>query len=116
MPTVEWYLNKANTTSTDPNVADAPNCTYPFGLDIAWGIAKTNMLTFTNSIKMKLSVIFGVLHMSLGIGMKGSNMIYHRKWLELVTEVIAGFLLLFFLFGWMDIIIFMKFFGTPDIQ
>ena len=48
--------------------------------------------------------------------MKGTNMIYHGKMLELFTEVIAGFLLLFFLFGWMDIMIFMKFFRTPNIQ
>ena len=93
-----------------------PECTYPFGLDPAWGIAKTNMLTFTNSIKMKLSVIFGVLHMSMGIAMKGTNMVYNRKWVELITEVIGGFFLLFFLFGWMDVMIIMKFFKTPDIQ
>jgi len=100
-----WYLNRSPTS-----------CTYPIGLDPGWGIAKANMLTFTNSIKMKLSVIFGVLHMSIGIGMKGTNMIYHRKMLELFTEVIAGFFLLFFLFGWMDVMIIMKFFKTPDIQ
>jgi len=93
-----------------------PACTYPFGLDPAWGIAKVNMLTFTNSIKMKLSVIFGVLHMSMGIVMKGTNMIFHRKWTEFFTEVLAGFLLLFFLFGWMDVLIITKWFMTPDIQ
>lgn len=92
------------------------SCTYPIGLDPAWGIAKLNMLTFTNSVKMKLSVIFGVLHMSMGIAMKGTNMIYHRKWLEFFTEVVAGFFLLFFLFGWMDVLIITKWFMTPDIQ
>ena len=93
-----------------------PSCTYPFGLDPAWSIAKTNMLTFTNSIKMKLSVIFGVFHMSLGIIMKGTNMLYHGKMLELFTEVVAGFLLLFFLFGWMDVLIILKWFKTPNIE
>jgi len=94
---------------------DPTRCTYPIGLDPAWGIAKINMLTFTNSVKMKLSVIFGVLHMSMGIVMKGTNMIYHGKMLELFTEVIAGFFLLFFLFGWMDVMIIIKFFMTPNI-
>ena len=74
------------------------------------------MLTFTNSVKMKLSVIFGVLHMSIGITMKGTNMIYQRKPLEFFTEVVAGFFLLFFLFGWMDVLIITKWFRTPDIQ
>ena len=34
-------------------------CTYPFGIDPAWGIAK-NKLSIYNSLKMKTSVIFGV--------------------------------------------------------
>lgn len=65
---------------------------------------------------MKLAVIFGVVHMSMGIVLKGTNMIYHRKYLELFTEVIAGFFILFLLFGWMDVMIIMKWFNTPDIS
>lgn len=92
-----------------------PNCTYPFGLDPVWSVAE-NELTIINNIKMKLSVIFGVFHMSIGIFMKGTNMVYQRKWLELFTEVVAGFFILFFLFGWMDILILSKWFKTPDIS
>lgn len=92
-----------------------PDCTYPFGLDPAWSFVE-NELTIVNNIKMKLSVIFGVFHMSLGIVHKGSNMIYHKKWLELFTEVFAGFFILFFLFGWMDVLIITKWFKTPDIN
>jgi vacuolar-type H+-ATPase subunit I/STV1 len=64
---------------------------------------------------MKSSVIYGVLHMSMGIIMKGTNTIYRGQYLEFFTEVVAGFLMLFFLFGWMDILIFMKWFSTPDV-
>lgn len=64
---------------------------------------------------MKLSVIFGVFHMSIGIVMKGTNMFYRGMWLELFTEVVGGFFILFFLFGWMDILIIAKWFRTPDI-
>ena len=91
-------------------------CTYPFGLDPVWGLGKDNFLTFTNGIKMKLAVIFGVVHMSMGIILKGTNMIYHGKPLELFTEVIGGFFILFFRFGWMDAMIVMKWFRTPDIS
>ena len=42
-------------------------------------------------------------------------MFYRKMWLELFTEVVAGFLILFFLFGWMDILIIAKWFRTPDI-
>lgn len=91
-----------------------PKCTYPMGMDPVWGQSEFE-LTFSNSIKMKLSVIFGVLHMSIGIIMKGTNMVYRRHWLELVTEVFAGFFMLFFLFGWMDILILTKWFQTPNV-
>lgn len=96
-------------------VRRSESCTYPFGIDSVWGAAK-NELTLSNSVKMKLSVIYGVLHMSMGIIMKGFNMVYHRKWLEFFTEVIAGFLMLFFLFGWMDVMIIIKWFQTPYID
>lgn len=93
-----WYVRKNG------------DCTYPFGLDSVWGAGVGNELTMTNSVKMKLSVIYGVLHMSMGIFMKGTNMIYHGKWFEFFTEVVAGFLMLFLLFGWMDVMIIKKWF------
>jgi V-type H+-transporting ATPase subunit a len=65
---------------------------------------------------MKLSVIFGVFHMCLGIGIKGSNAVYFRKFVVLICEVFAGFFILFGLFGWMDILIFLKWFYPLDIE
>lgn len=87
----------------------------PIGLDAAWSFA-TNELVMSNNIKMKLSVIFGVMHMTMGIIMKGFNMVARRKWLEFWTEVIGGFLILFFLFGWMDVLIIGKWFQQPNIE
>lgn len=48
------------------------DCTYPVGVDPVWYMG-TNELTFLNSLKMKISVILGVLQMSLGICMKAFN-------------------------------------------
>ena len=93
----------------------SPACTYPFGQDPVWSVAE-NHLTLTNNIKMKLSLIFGVLHMTFGIICKGSNLIMKKMWLELVTEVIGGFLLLWFLMGLMDLLIIAKWFKIPDID
>ena len=65
---------------------------------------------------MKLSVIFGVFDMCLGIVLKGTNAIYFRQISVLICEVFAGFVILFGLFGWMDLLIFLKWFYPLDIQ
>ena len=41
------------------DLTEKPDCTYPIGLDPTWYMGG-NFLTFLNSLKMKLSVIFGV--------------------------------------------------------
>lgn len=43
-----------------------PNCVYPMGVDPIWYIS-VQEIQYLNSIKMKISVILGVLHMTLGI-------------------------------------------------
>jgi V-type H+-transporting ATPase subunit a len=57
---------------------------------------------------MKLSVIFGVIHMTIGVLVKGSNSMYFSRNLDFFFEVITGIIILLGLFGWMDILIFAK--------
>lgn len=57
---------------------------------------------------MKLSVIIGIIHMSIGVIVKGLNSVYFGRWLDLVFEVIIGLIIMLGLFGWMDILIFAK--------
>lgn len=54
--------------------------------------------------------------MSIGIVIKGTNNIKDKKWVELVTEVIGGLAILIGLFGWMDLLIFGKWFKELDIE
>merc|ERR1719487_2322689 len=48
---------------------------YPFGIDPAWHGA-TNELLFMNSLKMKMSVIIGVVQMCAGLGLRWANAFY----------------------------------------
>jgi V-type H+-transporting ATPase subunit a len=59
-------------------------------------------------MKMKLSVIFGVGQMSLGICLKGSNNVYRRDWIGFFFEFIPQLLTLLCLFGYMDYLIIAK--------
>ena len=64
-----------------------PDCTYLIGIDPIWYLSR-NLLTFVNSLKMKLSVIFGVAQMGLGVIMKGLNALYFDSKLDFVCEFI----------------------------
>lgn len=63
-----------------------------------------------------MSVIFGVLHMTMGVICKGTNTIYFKDYVSFITEVVFGIIILWGLFGWMDALIITKFFRTPDID
>lgn len=63
---------------------------YPFGVDPVWHVAD-NQLLFLNSLKMKLSVVFGVVQMTFGITLKMANAIHFGSgldfWAECVPQV-----------------------------
>lgn len=50
---------------------------YGFGVDPAWSRAE-NKLGFFNSLKMKMSIILGVVQMLFGISLKMRNCIYFK--------------------------------------
>jgi V-type H+-transporting ATPase subunit a len=83
------------------------DCVYTFGVDPAWYLSP-QMLTYTNRIKMSMSVIVGVWHMSMAICVKGFNAVRDKAWLVFIFEVVAGLIILNGLFGWMDALIIMK--------
>lgn len=83
------------------------NCVYPFGFDPIWYRSEQD-IAFLNSFKMKTSVIFGVMQMTLGTIIKGFNAVYFKRWIELVFDVFTQIALLMALFGFMDLMIFVK--------
>ena len=65
---------------------------------------------------MKLAVIFAVLQMSHGVVLKGCNNIFFRSKIDLIFECIPQFIILFFFFGYMDILIIIKWLTPMDIS
>jgi V-type H+-transporting ATPase subunit a len=85
------------------------------GFDPVWGLS-SNKLMYSNNIKMKLSVIMGVIHMTLGVFHKGANSLFFRKFADFWFEVVTGTIILLGLFGWMDLLIYAKWFLPVDIE
>ena len=82
-------------------------CVYPIGLDPSW-IGTNNELTFSNSLKMKLSIIVGVLHMMLGIFIRGINNLNKKNMIAFYFEFIPQFLFMGLMFGYLITMIYYK--------
>merc|ERR1719221_506631 len=84
-----------------------PSGPYPFGLDWAWEGA-SNQLLFVNSLKMKLSVLFGVMQMLVGLLLRWSNAFYWKNMTDFICECIPMMIFMVCFFGWMDFMILFK--------
>lgn len=80
---------------------------YPFGLDPVWQMS-TNKITITNSIKMKLSVIFGVSQMLFGLALSLINHRFYRRPLNIYFMFIPQLIFICSIFGYLIILIFVK--------
>lgn len=85
---------------------------YPFGVDPVWHGTKTE-LSFLNSVKMKMSIVMGVVHMSVGIFMSLFNHLYFRDRLSLIYEFIPQVIFFWSIFGYLSFLIIFKWTAIP---
>ncbi|KAI9003206.1 V-type ATPase, V0 complex, 116kDa subunit family [Gaertneriomyces semiglobifer] len=81
--------------------------TYAVGVDPAWH-GSDNALLFSNSYKMKMAIIFGVIHMSFGIALNVPNYIYYKQKKSIWTEFVPQITFLLSIFGYLVVIIIYK--------
>ena len=102
--------------SPEKEIPRIDGCVYGFGVDPVWSVA-SNSLNYLNSLKMKISVIIAVVHMTLGIFVKATNALFYKKYLDLFLEFIPQLIFMIVLFGYMDFLIIFKWLQFwPDID
>ena len=83
---------------------DAP---YPVGIDPIWHYT-ANKITFFNSFKMKISIVVGVIQMTVGICLSLLNHIEYRDWKRIAFEYIPEMIFFEGIFGYLVFCIFYK--------
>ncbi|KAI7820101.1 V-type ATPase, V0 complex, 116kDa subunit family [Kickxella alabastrina] len=81
--------------------------TYAVGIDPAWHHA-SNSLLFTNSYKMKMSIVLGVIHMTLGICLQVPNALHFKKRINIIHVFVPQIIFLFSIFGYLVFTIIFK--------
>merc|ERR1719440_2423699 len=61
-----------------------------------------------NSLKMKLSVLFGVLQMTHGVFLRFGNALFFKSKIDFVFECIPMMVFMLCFFGWMDFMVLYK--------
>uniref|UniRef100_A0A5F8GXD3 V-type proton ATPase subunit a n=1 Tax=Monodelphis domestica TaxID=13616 RepID=A0A5F8GXD3_MONDO len=91
----------------DPNTIGVFQGAYPFGIDPIWNLA-TNRLSFLNSFKMKMSVIFGVTHMTFGVILGIFNHLHFKKKFNIYLVCLPELLFMLSIFGYLIFMIIYK--------
>ncbi|GMT25004.1 hypothetical protein PFISCL1PPCAC_16301 [Pristionchus fissidentatus] len=93
----EQYLVKHKrmpVATLDPKEAhDGSSGPYLFGLDPIWNVAD-NRLSFINSMKMKVAVIFGIAQMTFGVVLSFNNFRFFGSRIDILTSFIPQLIFL----------------------
>ncbi|XP_039495877.1 V-type proton ATPase 116 kDa subunit a1 isoform X8 [Drosophila santomea] len=109
-----WHLSYNKSTVMENKFlqlspkGDYEGAPYPFGMDPIWQVAGANKIIFHNAYKMKISIIFGVIHMIFGVVMSWHNHTYFRNRISLLYEFIPQLIFLLLLFFYMVLLMFIK--------
>jgi len=88
-------------------IDNSPSGSYVFGIDPVWK-GSTNELLYYNSVKMKASIIIGVLQMTVGLFLHFLNALEYGNYLDIFFEFIPRFVFLEAIFGYLCFMIFYK--------
>lgn len=109
-----WMINYNRSTiqhnkdlQLNPSSEDYVDYPYPFGMDPVWQLAE-NKIIFQNSYKMKISIIFGVIHMLFGVVVGLWNHMYFKKRMNITCEFVPQVIFLMALFFYMVLLMFIK--------
>ncbi|OAG28861.1 V-type H+-transporting ATPase subunit a [Nematocida displodere] len=78
-----------------------------FGIDSAWHHAKNGQM-FINSLKMKMSIVIGFIHITLGMVLNGMNASFRSEKARLFGVVVPQMLIFLSLIGYMAFLIVLK--------
>ncbi|EPR78787.1 Vacuolar ATP synthase 95kDa Subunit [Spraguea lophii 42_110] len=86
---------------------------YPFGIDPVWHHSKEGS-DFSNNLKMKLSVVIGFFHMSLGLVIAFMNSSYKNNKSKMLFQDLPKLLSFYSVIGYMIFLIFFKYVTAID--
>lgn len=103
-----YPLQLSQTFMLDPgNWSQYEQTPYYFGIDPAWQYA-TNKISFLNGYKMKISLIFGLIHMAFGLTLSLWNKINKKLYSAILLEFLPQIIFLVFIFCYLIFLIFYK--------